>query len=278
MRPSGCCAFGSRARVPREAGSPGGAISAGRQRRGDRQNPRSEAEHSGHAIQPHLQKLNWDPIEDFAPVSLVVTYPLVVAVHPGVQANTLGELIAFAKHNPGKLSYGSSGSGSNLHLGAELFKSAAGVNIVHVPYKGNAPMTIAVLRGEVDMVFDSQTGPVAHIRADKLKVLGVTAAKRSAMIPEVPTFAEAGLANFEYLAWTGILAPAKTPKDIVLRLNAEIAKALRAPDARETSFGWARSSEKPASRPSKLTCLGNVQVRCQYFALKESAMDATMPA
>lgn len=192
---------------------------------------------NGHAIQPHLTKLTWDPIKDFAPVSLFVTYGPVLAVHPAVPANSLKELIDLAKAQPGKLTYGSSGSGGPLHLGAELFKRQAGIDVLHVPYRGNAPMTVAVVAGEVSMVFDSLTGPLAHIRAGALRALAVMGRQRAAALPDVPTFAEAALPGFAYESWNGILAPAGTPDEAINRMHAEIVKALALPDVRERLSG-----------------------------------------
>jgi tripartite-type tricarboxylate transporter receptor subunit TctC len=192
---------------------------------------------NGIAVQPHLRKLNWDPVQDFAPVSLISTYPLVLAVHPSVPAQSVAELVSYAKSNPGKLTYGSSGAGAPLHLGTELFKSAVGVDIVHVPYKGNAPMTAAILAGEVSMVFDSMTGPLPHIRAGKLRALAVTSPKRTTQLPEIPTVSETVAAGFAYEAWNGVLAPAGTPREIVQRLAAEVAKAVASADVRERLIG-----------------------------------------
>jgi tripartite-type tricarboxylate transporter receptor subunit TctC len=187
---------------------------------------------NGHTIQPHLRKQTWDPIKDFAPITVVATYPLVIAVHPSVPATSLKELIAYAKANPGKLTYGSSGNGGPLHIGAEIFKRAAGIDILHIPYKGNAPMTLAVVSGEVSMVFDSLTGPLPNIRAGKLRALGYTGAKRSSQLPEVPTATESGV-PVVYEAWNGMLAPAGTPPEAIAWLNREIAKAVASPDVRE---------------------------------------------
>ena len=202
---------------------------------------------TGHAIQPNLTKTPWDPIRDFAPVSMVNTYALVIAVHPSVPAASIGELVSLAKASPGKLSYGSSGTGGNLHLGAELFKSRLGVDILHVPYKGNAPMTTAVISGEVQMVFDSMTGPLPHIRAGKLRALAVTGSRRSAVLPDVPTVSETVSSGFEYSSWNGIIAPAGTPAPIVNRLNAEIGKALAMADVRErfASLGYEAAGNTP---------------------------------
>ena len=188
---------------------------------------------AGVTVAPHLQKLSWDPLKDLAPVSLVVTYPLVIAAHPSTPANNLRELIAYAKANPGKLSYGSSGTGGPLHMGAELFKNQTGIDLLHVPYKGNAPATLAILSGEVNLTFDSQMGPAPNIRAGKLRGLAVTGTRRSAVLPDVPTVIETGVANFSYEAWNGITAPAGTAPDILRRLNTEVVKAVARPDVRE---------------------------------------------
>lgn len=188
---------------------------------------------NGMAIQPHLQKLSWDPVKDFAPVGLVAVYSLVIAVHPSVPAHTLPELMAYAKGHPHQLSYGSSGSGGPLHMGAELFRSFAGIDLLHVPYKGNAPMTIALLSGEINMVFDSPVGPLPNIRAGKVRALATTGKRRSTSLPEVPTVIESGLPGFDYESWNGIVAPAGTPKDIVARLSHEVAKAVASPEVRE---------------------------------------------
>lgn len=192
---------------------------------------------NGSAIQPYLQKLTWDPIKDLAPISLVATYSLVIAAHPSTPGQTLKEMVAYAKANPGKLTYGSSGTGGPLHLGAEMFKKAAGVDILHVPYKGNAPATLAILSGEVNLTFDSLVGPLPNIRAGKLRALATTGVKRAAMLPEVPTVIETGVANFSYESWNGISAPAATPKDIIQRLNSEIVRIVAMPEVRKQLGG-----------------------------------------
>jgi tripartite-type tricarboxylate transporter receptor subunit TctC len=201
---------------------------------------------NGHAIQPHLLKQSWDPVKDFAPVSLVNTFPLIIAVHPSVPAASLRELIAYAKANPGKLSYGSSGTGGPLHLGAEIFKSAAGVDILHIPYKGNAPMTLAVVSGEVSMVFDSLTGPLPNVRAGKLRALGITSARRAGVLPDVPTVSESGV-PVVYESWNGVLAPAGTPPEIIAQLNREFVRAIAAPEVREklSALGYEPVSNSP---------------------------------
>ena len=203
---------------------------------------------NGTVIQPHLQKLNWDPLKDLVPVSLIATYPLVIATHPSTPGTTLRELVAHAKANPGKLSYGSSGSGGPLHMGAELFKNTVGIDVLHVPYKGNAPATLAILSGEVNMTFDSLVGPLPNIRAGKLRGLAITGKKRSSVLPEVPTVIETGVANFVYESWNGVAAPAGTPPEIVQRLNAEIVKVVALPEVRDRliALGYDPASNSPA--------------------------------
>jgi tripartite-type tricarboxylate transporter receptor subunit TctC len=191
---------------------------------------------NGHAIQPHLRKLPWDPIKDFTPITIVASYPLLIAVHPSVPANTLQELVAYAKKNPGKLTYGSSGPGGPLHIGAEIFKRAAGVDILHVPYKGNGPMTLAVLSGEVSMVFDSMTGPLPNVRAGKLRALAYMGEKRSPQLPDVPTATEAGV-PVVYAAWNGMMAPAGTPPEAMAWLHREIVRAVQSQEVSEKLSG-----------------------------------------
>ncbi len=202
---------------------------------------------NGITVQPHLAAVRWDPVKDFAAVSLITTYPLIIAVHPSVPAQSLQELVTYAKANPGKLTYGSSGVGAPLHMAAEYFKSVLGLDIVHVPYKGNAPMTAALLSGEISMVFDSMTGPLPNIRAGKLRGLGVTSKQRAPVIPELPTVAETVAPTYAYEAWNGVLVPAGTPREIVARLAAEIAKAVAAPDVHQrlTAAGYVPISTTP---------------------------------
>jgi tripartite-type tricarboxylate transporter receptor subunit TctC len=202
---------------------------------------------NGHTIQPHLRKQSWDPIKDFAPITVVASYPLLIAAHPSVPASSLQELVKYAKANPGRLSYGSSGPGGPLHIGAEIFKRAAGVDILHVPYKGNAPMTLAVVAGEVSMVFDSMTGPLPNIRAGKLKALGYMGEKRSPQLPDVPTATEAGV-PVVYAAWNGMMAPAGTPPDALAWLHREIVRAASSPDVQERLAGLGYEPKTSASR------------------------------
>ena len=184
------------------------------------------------AIRPHLAKLPYDPIKDFAPVILMVTVPNLLVVHPSVPANTLGELIAYAKANPGKLSYASQGLGASGHIAGELFKQAAGVDITHVPYRGAAPAAQDLAAGHVSMMFDVVSLALGPIKAGAVRALGVAAKQRVAVLSEVPTLAENGY-PLEVGAWFGLLAPAGTPPAIIAWLNREAGAALAAPDARD---------------------------------------------
>ena len=178
-------------------------------------------------------KLNYDAVKDFAPVSLVATVPNVMVTHPSVPANTLAEFIRLAKTKPGEMNFGSGGSGTSNHLAGELFNIVAGVKLVHVPYKGVNLAMNDVLSGQIHLVVIGVPAAAPHIKAGRLRALALVAPQRAAALPEVPTVAEAGLPNFEVTTWYGILAPAGTPKAIVTRLNAELVKAMHAPDLKE---------------------------------------------
>ena len=187
-----------------------------------------------HAINASLYaKMPYDHVKDFAPVILVAGVPNVLVVNLGVPANSVAELIAYAKANPGKLNFASSGNGTSIHLSGELFKVMAGVQMTHVPYKGSAPALQDLLGGQVQLMFDNLPPSLPQIKAGKLRALAVTSLTRAPAIPDVPTVAEAGLPGFEASSWFGILAPAGTPPAIVARINAEIAKWLATPEAKE---------------------------------------------
>jgi len=184
------------------------------------------------AINPAVTKdLPYDPVKDFAPVSLCVTTPLFLVVHPSVPAKNVKELIALAKRQPGKLSFASGGAGSSNHLAGELLKLLGGVDLLHVPYKGAGPAMVDVMAGHVDMMLGA--AGLAEARAGRVKVLGVTSAKRSPQAPELPTLAEAGVKGYEATIWFGLLAPAGTPQPIVSRLSQEIGKALQSKTMRD---------------------------------------------
>ena len=187
---------------------------------------------NSHAIAPNLMKLPYDPIKDFAPVSYVGYVPNVLSLHPSVPAKNMKELVTLLKNNPGKYTYASSGNGSSQHLSGEMFKLLTGTNVLHVPYKGSGDAIKDLLAGTVSMNFDTMPPVLEHIKAGKLRGLGISTPKRLALLPDVPTFAEEGLAGFEILNWYGVMAPAATPKDIVMKLSADINKAMREPDVK----------------------------------------------
>ena len=177
-------------------------------------------------------KLPYDPVRDFAPIIFVASTAYVLSTHPSLPVKSVKELIAFAKARPGQLNYASAGNGSTHHLSGELLKLMAGIDMVHVPYKGTTPAIAALLAGEVSVMFATITGIQPHIRTGRARGLAVSTAKRSTMLPELPTVSEAGLPGFEMVSWFGLFAPAGTPPAIVTRLNAEMTKVLAMPDVK----------------------------------------------
>ena len=175
-------------------------------------------------------KIAYDPLRDFAPVALVATTVYILVVHPSLPVKSVKDLLALARTRPGQLNYSSGGNGAAAHLAGELFRSMTRIDIVHVPYKGIAPGLVAVLSGEAQLTFGSQPSTIPHMKQGKLRGLAVTSAKRSSFTPDLPSIAEAGVPGYETTAWYGILAPARTPREIVVRLNTEFSKALTAPE------------------------------------------------
>ena len=187
-----------------------------------------------HSINASLYaKMPYDHVRDFAPVILVAAVPNVLVVHPSVPVNSVAELIAYAKANPGRLNFASSGSGTSIHLAGELFKVMAGVTMTHVPYKGSAPAIADLVGGQVQLMFDNLPSALPQIKAGRLRALGVTSAQRAPALPDVPTIAESGLPGYEASSWFGLLAPAGTPKDVVAKVNGEVARWLASPEAKE---------------------------------------------
>ena len=174
------------------------------------------------------ERLTYDPIRDFAPVTLLYSAPLLLVAHPALAANSVPELIQLAKARPGGVFYGSAGNGTPPHVFTELFKFVAGIDLVHVPYKG-APVIAALLSGEVQVIMESASGVLPQVKSGKMKALALTGEKRIVSLPDVPTFTEAGVAGIGN-SWVGIVAPAATPRDVILRLNRELARALASPD------------------------------------------------
>jgi tripartite-type tricarboxylate transporter receptor subunit TctC len=193
---------------------------------------------STHAIAPSLySKLPYDVARDFAPVTLLGTATILMVVHPSVPARSVAEFIAHAKARPGELMFGSTGNGSVSHLTAEHFRSMAGIDMQHIPYKGDTPMTLDLVGGRVHVAFGTAVAFLPHVRAGKLNALAVTDAKPSPVAPGLPTVASSGLAGFEALQWFGLLAPAGTPREITIRMHEEVAKALRLPEVQDKLQG-----------------------------------------
>ena len=186
-----------------------------------------------HAITPALYKLNYDTIKDFAPISLFVQSPSVLAVHPSLPVKSVKELIVFTKAHPNEILFSSSGNGSGQHLAMELLNRLAGLQLVHVPYKGTAPSILDLVAGRVSVTSASAISTMPHVRSGRLRALAVSSARRSPSVPELPTVAEAGIPGFAVDQWYALFAPAATPKEIVAKLYGEIAKAVAQADTRE---------------------------------------------
>ncbi len=201
---------------------------------------------STHAVNPSLYpKIPFDPVRDFAPVSLLVVTPNVLVTNPAVlEANDIAGIIDFAKKNPGRVNCASGSNGSAGHLACELFRLASGAPVTHVPYKGGAPAVTDLLGGQVQMMFDNMANAMPHLKAGKTRAFAVTTPRRSALAPDLPTMAEAGMRDFDIYTWWGLFAPAGTPPEIVRRLNAEVGKALASADLREK---WLAGGAEPAA-------------------------------
>ena len=193
-----------------------------------------------HAINPLVYKTSYDIVRDFVPVTLLGSTPFVLAVHPAVRASSVAGLIALAKAQPGKLNYGSGGSGTPPHLATELFKSMAGIDMVHVPYKTVAAAITDLIGGQLQVMFTVAPAGLPQIRAGRIRGVAVSTARRSSFAPELPTVAESGLPGFEVFGWNGVLAPAGTPQPIIARMHGAIVAALREPEVRSrmASFGF----------------------------------------
>jgi len=193
------------------------------------------------------KKLAYDPLRDFSAVTLAATGANVLVVHPSVPARTLKDFIALAKARPGQLNYASSGNGSTPHLSGELFKTMAGVSITHVPYKGAGASIADLIGGHVDLAFVSLSSVVTQLKAGRLRALGITSAKRTALMPELPTFAEAGLRDYEVTGWYGVMTRAGTPRDVINRLHTDITRVLAQPDVAQALFSFGLEPSPSAS-------------------------------
>lgn len=204
-----------------------------------------------HALNPALyKKMPYDPVKDFAPISLLVVVPNVLVVNPEFPAKSVAELIELAKAKPGEYSYASSGNGTPLHLSGELFKSMAGIDIVHVPYKGAGPALVDVMGGHVPIMFDNLPSSTEHIKAGKLRGLAVTTAERAPSMPDLPTVAESGLPGYETYTWNALFAPAGTPPEVIARVNEAAVKALADPEVQAKLQGF--GATVVASTPDEL--------------------------
>jgi tripartite-type tricarboxylate transporter receptor subunit TctC len=194
-----------------------------------------------HGITPFLyKKLNYDPNKDLLPVIVLAGFANVLVLNPAVPANSVKDVIALARAQPGKLTCASSGSGSTIHMSCEMFKHMLGLQITHVPYKGSGPAMIDLLAGQVNLMFDNIPSAISHVRGGKLRALATTGARRSPTLPDLPTMIESGVPGFESTAWFGIAVPAGTPKDIIARLNADGQRAVKSPEfvKRITDLGY----------------------------------------
>lgn len=196
-----------------------------------------------HAINAALyRKAKYDPVKDFDPIIQVVATALILVVHPTSPFKSVGEMVAYAKSNPGKLTYGSAGSGATGHLAMELLKSIAGIDIVHIPYKGTGPVITDLIGGQIQMTIGSAAPTLPQVRTGKLRALAVTSKTRLSVLPEVPTIAESGLPTYEVSQWFGIIAPARTPKAVIERVNSAMQQGLQKREVRERFLG---SSAEP---------------------------------
>ena len=216
-------------------------------------------------------KIPYDPVKDFSPITLVAITTSVLVLHPSVPANSVQELVRLAKSKTGRLSYGSAGSGGVGHLAGELFNTMAGVKLVHIPYRGMAPAVIDLLGGQIDLMFATMPGTLQQIQAGKLKALAVATARRSEVLPKLPTMSEAGLPGFEASSFFGMFAPAKTPPEIVARLNESFVKILKSPDVRELMLS--QGAEPVGDTPEQFSAF--VQAELKRWARVIAASGAT---
>jgi len=216
------------------------------------------------------QKLPFDMPKDFAPISLVAYTAYVLVVHPSVPAKSVKDLVMLAKSKPGRLTYASSGAGGAAHLSGELFSAMAGVKMIHVAYKGSSPGMFSVVSGETDLMFSNALPALPQVKNGRLRALGATTPQRSALLPDVPTIAESGLRGFEVQQNYGVLAPAGTPREIVLRLNQEVGKAMRTEDAKSRLL--ADGSEAKVSTPEELERMITVEIAKWSKVIKQAGI------
>jgi tripartite-type tricarboxylate transporter receptor subunit TctC len=217
-----------------------------------------------------MKKMPFDPLKDLAPVAPMAMIQNIAVVNPSLPMKNIRELVAYAKANPGKLSFGSSGNGTSNHLAVELFKIVAGVDMLHIPYKSAGQALPDVISGQINLMFDLMPSAINHVRQGKLRGLAVTGATRSSAAPELPTVAESGVPGYEFTAWFGLFAPAATPRDVIARINAAVLKAIESPDlkARMEQQG----AEPFAATPEQFTAYFNGEVDKWARVVKEGRL------
>lgn len=215
---------------------------------------------SSYAINPSLYTdLPFDPVKDLLPVSLIAEAPFLLVVHPSVPVRSVKDLVAFAKVKPGTINYGSGGNGSSGHLAGELFKYLAGVDMVHVPYKGAGPALVDVIAGQIHCTFGSVLSSLGHVKNNRLRALGVTSAKRSSGAPELPTIAEGGVKGYQTTTWYGLLAPAGTPAAIVTRLSGDMKRAVESPEVKNKILSDGAEPEGSTPKEFQAHLLGEMK-------------------
>ena len=226
-----------------------------------------------HAINAGLyRRLNYDIVKDFAPISLVTTGQYVLVANPSLPAKNVKDLIALAKAKPGQLNYASAGSGNATHLAGELFKSLTKVNVVHVPYKGSGPALTDVIAGQVQFMFSNLTAALPHMKTGRLRALAVTGPQRTPAAPDIPTLIESGVPGYTVTSWFGVLAPTGTAKEIVNRLNAELAKVMRAPGMKERLAG--EGADPTSSSPAEFTAFIKTEIEKWRKVVKDAGITA----
>ena len=203
------------------------------------------------AISPNMNKVPYDPVTDLIAITQTSAQSMLVVLHPSVPINSVKELIAFARAQPNKLAYASSGTGGSGHLAVELFQALTKVSMTHVPYKGNGPAVLALVSGEVQLGFNNILAVLPHVQSGRLKAIGVTSTKRAQTMPNVPTLIESGVAGYDATSWNGIFAPAKVPRSIINKIHADVVKVLRSPDVRERLI--ASGSDPVGSTPEEFS-------------------------
>jgi len=221
-------------------------------------------------INPLFNKVPFDPLKDFDPVIHTATIPLILLIHPAVQAKSVRDLIGLAKTQPGKINFASSGEGTISHLAGELFKVSTGVNMVHIPYRGGGPARNALIGGHVQVNFGNMLSAASHVTAGQLRALAVTTSKRAGAMPDVPTVAEAGVPGYEVVQWSGILAPDGTPKAIIAKLNREINQILTLPEVKKYFFNG--GSEPAGGTSQELAAFLKAEIAKWSRVIKEAGI------